>query len=307
MIKLEQIKGIVCPLVTPLQQDGLTVHERGVHQLVERLIGQGVHGVFPGGTTGEIWALDDEQWSRLIRFCVEAARGRVPVYAGVSHPGTGGAVARAIKAEQLGADVIVSLAPYYAPPSQGDIIRHFQALASATALPIIIYQFPGIVKTSITLPTYAELAKIPGVVGVKDSQADVTEFRHMLELLRGQGQDLRLLLGSDILVDCAVLMGAQGVVPSISNVLGHWEVEAYECALAGQWERSRLVLSRVTRMKAMYQITATGSIFDGLIAGLKCALELLGVEAGPPAAPMAPLNTEQRKTMEKLLRENGLV
>jgi len=207
----------------------------------------------------------------------------------------------------LGADVIVSLAPYYAPPSQIDVIRHFQALAAATALPILIYQFPGIVKTSIALPTYAELAKIPGVVGVKDSQADVTEFRHMLKLLRGQGQDFRMFLGSDILADCAVLMGAQGVVPSISNVIGHWLVEAYECAIAGQWERSRTLLSRAMDMKAMYQVTATGSIFDGLIAGLKGALELLGVEAGPPAAPIAPLNAGQRQTIEKLLRDGGVL
>lgn len=307
MVKLEQIKGIVCPIVTPLQHDGVTVHERGVHQLVERLIGQGVHGIFPGGTTGEIWALDDEQWSRLIRFCIEAARGRAPIYAGVSHPSTAGAVARALKAEQLGADVIVSLAPYYVPPSQPGIVRHFQALAAATSLPILIYQFPGIVKTSIALPTYAELAQIPGVIGVKDSQADVTEFRHMLKLLRGNGQDFRMFLGSDILVDCAVLMGAQGVVPSISNVIGHWLVEAYDCAMAGQWERSRLLLERAADMKALYSIApAAGSIFDGFLAGLKGALELLGVEAGPPAAPIAPLNAEQRSKMEKLLRDGGV-
>jgi 4-hydroxy-tetrahydrodipicolinate synthase len=307
LIKLEQIKGVVCPIVTPFQADGATVHERGVHQLVERLIGQGAHGIFPGGTTGEVWALDDEQWSRLIRFCVEAARGRAPVYAGISQPSTAGAVARAKKAEQLGADLVVSLAPYYAPPSQGDIIRHFQAVAAASALPVIVYQFPGIVKASIALPTYAELAQMPNIVGVKDSLADVTEFRHMLNLLRGKGQDFRLFLGSDILADCAVLMGAQGVVPSISNVIGHWLVEAYDCAVAGQWERSRLLLSRAVDLKAMYQIAATGSIFDGLIAGLKGALELLGVEAGPPAPPLARLNAEQMRTLEGLLRTSGVL
>jgi len=307
LIERTKLRGIVTPMITPLRQDGLTVHERGTYQLVERLIGQGVHGIFPGGSTGEIWALDEEQWERLVRFTVQAARGRVPVYAGVSHASTAGAVARAKKAERLGADVVVSLAPYYAPPSQVDIVRHFQALASATSLPVILYQYPGIVKSSITLRTYAELARIPGVIGVKDSLCDVTEFRHMLNLLRGNGQDLRMFLGSDILVDCAVLMGAQGVVPSIGNVLGQWLVEAYESAVAGQWEHCRSILSRVTDMKAMYQVMSTDSIFDGLIAGLKGALELLGVEAGPPAAPLAPLDVEQRKAMEHLLRNGGVL
>ena len=103
--------------------------------------------------------------SRLVRFAKEALAGRVPLYAGVSHHSTAGAVARARLAEHLGADVVVSLAPYYIPPGQADIVRHFQALAQATSLPIIIYQYPGIVKTSIALATYVELAKIPGVVG----------------------------------------------------------------------------------------------------------------------------------------------
>ena len=150
-----------------------------MHQLVERLVNDGVHGVFVAGTTGEVWALDDDAVVAPGALRREALHGRVPLYAGVSHPSTAGAVARARLAEELGADVVVSLAPYYIPPGQADIVRHFQALANATALPIIVYQYPGIVKTSISLDTYVELAKIPGVVGVKDSLADVTEFHHM--------------------------------------------------------------------------------------------------------------------------------
>lgn len=172
------IGGIVPPLVTPLQDDGKTVSERGVHQLIERLIGQGVHGVFVGGTTGEVWALDDEQWSRLVRFAVAVCQGRVPLYVGVSHVSTAGAVARARRAEELGADLIVSLAPYYVPASHTDIVRHFRALSNATGLPIVVYQYPGIVKTTIALGTFTELAGIPRVVALKDSLCDVTEFGH---------------------------------------------------------------------------------------------------------------------------------
>jgi 4-hydroxy-tetrahydrodipicolinate synthase len=294
-------------MITPLRQDGQTVHEAGVHQLVERLVQQRVHGIFVGGTTGEVWALDDEQWNRLVRFTVEACQGRVPIYAGVSHPCTAGAVARTRRAEQLGADVVVSLPPYYVPASQADIVRHFQALAAASSLPAMIYQFPAIAKTSVALTTYAELAAFPGVVGVKDSLCDVTEFRHMINLLRGQGQDFRLFLGSDVLVDVAVSLGAQGVVPSISNVIASPLVEAYEAAAIGEWERSRTALTRVCDLKAIYSVALTESFFDGFIAGLKCALELLGVEAGPPAAPIPACNAEQRRTMESLLRKGGVL
>src|SRR5512143_280848 len=98
-------------MITPLRADGVTVHEKGVHQQVERLVSQGVHGVFVGGTTGEVWALDDVQWAHLVTFAKEAVRGRVPLYVGISHASTAGAAARARQAEKLGADVVVSLAP----------------------------------------------------------------------------------------------------------------------------------------------------------------------------------------------------
>ncbi len=291
MIDRSKIRGVVVPMVTPLRADGVTVHEAGVHQLVERLVTQGVHGVFVGGTTGEVWALDDEQWSRLVRFAKEAVDGRVPLYAGVSHPATAGAVARARLAEQLGADVLVSLAPYYIPPGQADIVRHFAALSDASALPIIVYQYPGIVKTSISLATYGELAKIPRVVGVKDSLADVTEFHHMILTLRDNGQDFRLFLGTDVL----------------GNVAASYIVQAYEAALAGDWQRSLAVQAQASALKAVYRAVSGDGPFDGFLAGLKGALTLLGVEAGPPAAPLRPCTAAELEALAEILRGGDLL
>ncbi len=302
-----KIGGVVVPVVTPLRADGVTVHEAGVHQLVERMVTDGVHGVFVAGTTGEAWALDDEQWSCLVRFAKEALRGRIPLYVGVSHPSTAGAVARARRAEQLGADILVSLAPYYIAPGQADIVRHFRALANATALPIIVYQYPGIVKTSIALATYAELAKIPNVVGVKDSQADVTEFHQMVLTLREQGQDFRLFLGTDVLGNVAVLLGAQGLVPSLGNIAGRYLVEAYEAAVAGDWPRSVALNAQASALKAVYRVVAGDGPFDGFLAGLKGALTVLGVEAGPPAAPLRPCTAAEADALADILRRGGLL
>lgn len=294
-------------MVTPFKADGRTVYEAGVHQLVDRLVGQGVHGVFVAGTTGEAWALDDEQFARLVRFAREAVAGRVPLYAGVSCPSTAGAMARARLAEQSGADVAVSLAPYYIPPGQADIVRHFQALAQATALPVIVYQYPGIVKASITLDTYQALAQIDGVAGVKDSLADATEFYHMILALRGNGQNFRLFLGSDVLTATAVQMGAQGTVPSISNIAAPYIVGAYEAALAGRWAEATAVQAKGSAMKSIYRVVRTDAPFDGFLAGLKAALALLGVEAGPPAAPLRPCASSEVTQIERILREGGLL
>lgn len=307
MIERSRLQGVVVPLITPFHDDGSTVNVAGLQQLVDRLIRQGAHGIFVGGTTGEVWALDDVQWERLVASGVEACAGRVPFYAGVSHPSTAGAVARARRAARLGADVAVSLAPYYTPPSQADIIRHFTALAAATDLPILIYQFPGIVKTSITLPTYEVLADIPGIVGVKDSQADVTEFRHMIERLRANGRDFRLFLGTDALTDVAVLLGAQGTVPSIGNIAMPHLATAYAAAVAGDWPRSAAAQLKINRLKAIYKVAATESWGDGFIVGLKAALEILGIPAGPPAAPLRPCNAAEREAIAALLREGGVL
>ena len=307
MIERSQLKGIVVPMATPLKADGVTVNEAGVRQLVDRLVRQGAHGVFVGGTTGEIWALAEAQWERLVAVGVEACAGRVPFYAGVSHPSTAGAVARTKRAARLGADVVVALAPYYIPPSQADIIRHFTALAEASDLPVLIYQFPGIVKVSVTLPTYVALSGIPGIVGVKDSQADVTEFRHMIEALRRDGRDFRMFLGTDALTDVAVLLGAQGTVPSIGNIATPYLVEAFDAALAGDWPRSAAAQLKIDRLKAIYKVVAADSWSGGFIAGLKCALDLLGVEAGPPAAPLRACNDAERAAIAQILRDGGLL
>lgn len=307
MIARSQLKGVVVPLITPFQADGMTVNTAALQQLVDRLIRQGAHGIFVGGTTGEIWALDEVQWERLVSAGVEACAGRVPFYAGVSHPSTAGAVARTRRAAQLGVDVAVSLAPYYTPPSQIDIIRHFTALAQAGDLPVLIYQFPGIVKTSITLPTYLALADVPGIVGVKDSQADVTEFRHMVEQLRADGRDFRLFLGTDALTDVAVLLGAQGTVPSIGNIAMPHLAAAFAAAEAGDWQAAAVPQLKINKLKAVYKVAATESWGDGFIIGLKAALEILGVPAGPPAAPLAPCNAAQREQIAGLLREGGLL
>jgi 4-hydroxy-tetrahydrodipicolinate synthase len=211
-------------------------------------------------------------------------------------------------AEKLGADVVVSLAPYYIPPGQADIVRHFQALANATALPIIVYQYPGIVKASISLATYVELAKIPGVVGVKDSLADATEFYHMVLTLRDGGQDFRMFLGTDVLGNVAVLMGAQGLVPSLGNVAAPYIVGAYEAAVAGDWARSVALTAQASAMKAIYRVVAGGDgPFDSFLPGLKGALNALGVEVGPPAAPLRACTAAEAATLANILRRGGLL
>lgn len=301
-----ELFGIVPPLVTPFAPDGHTVSERGVHALVDYVIGQGVHGLFVAGTTGEVAALDDNQWQRLVRYAVEACRGRVPVLAGTIAPATAQAAARARWAAELGADAVVATIPYYYPPSPREIVAHYRAIVQATSLPVVLYNIPQLTKVSMNTELYQQLADLPRVVGLKDSSGNITEFRKAALALRANGRDFRLLLGSDHLTDVAVLIGGQGTVPSLANLAARDLVAAYQAAVAGDWPTSVYHQQRALPLTAIYDICPDGHQ-TGIIVGLKCALNLLGIEVGPPAAPMQPLDAEQTRRVEEILQASGLL
>jgi 4-hydroxy-tetrahydrodipicolinate synthase len=298
------VRGIIPPIVTPFEPDRTTVHEQGLQQLIERLINQGVHGIFVAGTTGEAWALGDDQWDRLVRISAEVCQNRVPLYAGVSHASTAGACARARRASALGADFVVSLAPYYMAPTQDDVVRHFAALAADSSLPVLIYQFPGISKVSIRVDTFVRLAAIPGIIGVKDTQADIAVFREMRDALRSENRDFRMLLGSDILTDVAVMLGADGSIPALANLAAVDLVEVYSAACAGDYARAAEAQLRADRYRKIFFVLPEGGV-GGAVTGIKCALTLLGVEAGLPAEPLPILNARQVAQVESLLDAAG--
>ncbi len=306
MIDRGRLRGIVVPMVTPLESDGATVNERGVHQLVRWLIAQGVHGIFVAGTTGEGAALDDAQWKKLVRSAAEAVAGRVPLLAGVLAPTTALAAARARWAADLGADVVVAAAPYYYAYSPRELVAHFQAVARATALPVLLYNIPQTTRNPLTVDVCRELAESPQVVGVKDSSGDVTEFRRWVQVLRFGQRDFRLLLGTDHLTDVAVLLGAQGTVPSLGNIAGRDLVAAYEAAVAGDWAASASHQARALALARVYLVRRDHPQL-GVIAGLKCALTLMGLEVGPPAPPALPADIEGRRLVESVLREAGVL
>jgi 4-hydroxy-tetrahydrodipicolinate synthase len=135
----------------------------------------------------------------------------------------------------------------------------------------------------------------------------VTEFRRMVEVLRGGGQDVRLFLGSDTLTDVAVMLGGQGTVPTLANIAAPWLVEAYEAAVAGDWQRSTAAQAKANALKRIYTPGSKESFFRGVFAGTKCALTLLGFDVGPTAPPMSPCNQEETRAIEAILREEGLL
>ena len=154
--------GAFTALVTPLQ-DG-EVFERGLRDLVEFQIGEGIDGLVPCGTTGEAATLTAAEQATVIRVVAEQAAGRVPVIAGASANCTATAVASSRAAAEAGADALLHVTPYYNKPSQDGLVAHFTAVAGATELPVVLYNVPGRTSCDMLPDTVARLAAVPNVV-----------------------------------------------------------------------------------------------------------------------------------------------
>ena len=304
MLDPQRLRGIVVPMATPLEQDGRRVNASGVQQLVEHVVAGGVHAVFVAGTTGEGPALEPQEWARLVRAAVEASRGRVPVLAGVLAPATAPAVALARTAADLGVAAVVATAPYYYAYSDGEIRSHLRAVADAAGVPVLLYNIPQNTRNAVSMRVCEQLAGSPAFIGLKDSSGDLGSFRAWAPALRRRDPNFRLLLGTDHLVDVAVLLGADGVVPSLANVVPRLLVEAFEAASAGDRAGCVSKIDRIRQLMDLYEVRAPQQA--GIVVGIKCALEVLGLPAGPPAAPGLPPEDGERRTVAELLRRTGV-
>ena len=185
-------KGSLVALITPFQ-DG-AVDETAFQEHVAWQIGQGTHGLVPIGTTGECPALEEEEQERLIKLCVEVAKGRAPVIPGTGFNSTAHTIAATRVAKEAGADAALIVCPYYNKPTQEGLYQHFRAVHDAVDLPIIIYNIPGRSAVDMTNATMARLAQLPNIVGVKDATNDLARpLRMRVEI----GPEFCLLSGED--------------------------------------------------------------------------------------------------------------
>ena len=207
------LKGSLVALITPFK-DG-KVDERAFQAFVDWQIEQGTHGLVVCGTTGESPTLSHEEHRRVVELCIEAARRRVPVIAGTGSNSTEEAISLTRHAKQAGADAALVVTPYYNKPSQEGMYQHFRTLAETVDLPLIIYNIPGRCVVDMTVETMARLAKLPNVIGVKDSTQDLARpTRTRLAC----GSDFTLLSGEDGTAIGFLAQGGVGCISVTANV-----------------------------------------------------------------------------------------
>ncbi len=292
-------RGAYTALITPMR-DGL-VDEAALAALVERQIAGGVHGLVPCGTTGEASTLSHDEHLRVVAITVERARGRVPVLAGAGANDTHKAIELALACKRLGAAGTLQVTPYYNKPTQAGLVAHFSAIAERSGLPVVVYNVPGRTGCDLLPETVAELARHPGIVGIKEATGDMNRAARLRELL-AERRDFDLLSGDDFTVFPFLALGGHGVISVTSNIAPEWVAHLCDAAAAGQWDHARALHDRHYPL-ARALFTVSNPIPVKAAAAL---LGLCGPELRLPLTPLAP-DSREGKSLADTLRTLGLL
>jgi 4-hydroxy-tetrahydrodipicolinate synthase len=286
----DRFSGVVPAMATPFRDD-YRLDEARVRELIEWYLDCGVHGISVAGSQGEFFALDDEERLALVRIAVETVRGRVPLYAGTGGVTTRDAIRFTRAAEEMGADVALVITPYFAQPSQDELVTHYQAVARSTRLPVMLYNNPPRTSVNVLPGTLARCMEVPNVVGIKDSSGDLTQS---IEYLLQAPRPALLFSGRDTVALAMMMHGAQGTISPAANVFPRLMVRLYDAFRAGDFAGARRISDIFAPLRAAW---ALGS-FPVVI---KEAMALAGHAAGPARPPIQPLPAAKRASLQQVV------
>jgi len=297
------LRGIIPPMVTPLaDRDSLDV--AGLERLIEHILAGGVHGLFILGTTGEAPSLSYRLRFELIeRVCAQVNR-RVPVLVGITDTSFVESVNIARKATDTGAQAVVLAPPYYFPAGQAELLEYLKHLAPELPLPLFLYNIPTVPRPVFEPATVRAAADMPGIVGLKDSSADMIYF-HQLQLILSDRADFSLLMGPEELLAEAILLGAHGGVCGGANLVPRLYVDLYNAAYAGELQRVRSLHKRVMQISST--IYTVGGYESSFLKGLKCALSCIGICSDFLAEPFHRFGSSERDIVRRHLEELGIM
>jgi 4-hydroxy-tetrahydrodipicolinate synthase len=285
-------RGVFTALVTPMTPDEeLDLGALAAH--VDRQVAGGVHGLVALGSTGEYYALSPAEREAVVRTVVGTARGRVPVLVGPNAGATREAVAYARQAEQAGAAGLLVSAPYYSLPSPGELVEHVRAVAGATALPVMLYNYPGRTGVDMTPDVVERLAEIPTVRSIKESTGDITRVS---AILRRCGGRLAVFCGCDTEALENFVLGATGWVTGVANFAATPAVELFRRAVdRGDFLAAREAHGRLLPLLAYLENSGTYT------QSVKAACALAGHPVGPPRRPLRALAENDVRALREVL------
>ncbi|MBX3504311.1 MAG: 4-hydroxy-tetrahydrodipicolinate synthase [Parvibaculum sp.] len=288
-------KGSFVALITPFRNG--KVDEAAFVKLVEWQIEQGTHGLVPCGTTGESPTLSHDEHKRVVKLCIEAARGRVPVIAGAGSNNTVEAIELTAFAKDVGADAVLSVTGYYNKPSQEGIYQHFKAVNDAVDIPIILYNIPGRTIVDISLETMTRLFELKNVVGVKDATANIARVSLQRQAM---GPEFCQLSGEDGTALAFNAHGGVGCISVTANIAPKLCAEFQEATLAGDYAKALQIQDRLMPLH--------NSLFiDPNPAPVKYGASLLGLCENEIRLPLVTASAPVQDKVRDAMRSAGLL
>lgn len=293
-------KGILPAMITPMTKD-YKVNIPALRKLIDYMIDGGVHGIFAIGTTGEFYALTNDEYREVLEVTVDHVAGRVPVYAGCNSIGTRQSIELTkIASEVGGIDAISVLTPYFIGLTQNEIYDHFRTIAENTDMNIILYDNAPKTHLTIKPATVAKLADIPNIVGMKDSTGDLTNTADIIGRTTRAGKDFHVMMGRDSLIHAALCYGATGAVAAAANVAPKLCADIYNKYMAGDIKGSLEDQYNLVPLRVAFGLGSFPTV-------IKEALEMVGIEAGPCAMPTGVMTDEEKAELKKILTGMGLI
>ena len=294
-MKKVEIKGIIPPIVTPMNEDE-SVNEKELRNQVNRQIKGGIHGLFPFGTNGEGYILNEKEKEEVLSIVIDETKGRVPVYAGTGCISTKDTIRQSQMAASLGADVLSIITPSFAAASQNELYDHYKAVAEAVDMPIVLYNIPARTGNALAPATVAKLSKIPNIVGAKDSSGNFDNMLQYIEQTR-DSKDFAVLSGNDSLILWNLLAGGTGGIAGCANVFPEVMASIYNYFAAGDLENARKAQDSIRSFRGCFKYGNPNTI-------VKTAVNLLGYPVGKCRAPFNQVPEEGIEALKKVLAEN---
>ncbi len=292
---MAQLKGIVVPIITPMNEDE-TINEQELRSQVNRMIENGIHGIFPFGTNGEGYILDEKEKEQVLSIVIDEVKGRVPVYAGTGCISTRDTIRQSLMGKSLGADVLSIITPSFAAASQNELYEHYKTVAAAVDMPIVLYNIPARTGNALAPATVARLSKIDNIVGAKDSSGNFDNMLQYIEQTRDR-KDFSILSGNDSLILWNLLAGGTGGIAGCANVYPKNMASIYDRFAAGDLDGARKAQDAIRSFRNCFKFGNPNTI-------VKTAVALLGYPVGKCRAPFNQVSAEGVEAIRKVLEEN---
>ena len=275
------LNGIITAMVTPFESSG-NIDIKATEILIEKLIANGVQGIFVLGTNGEFHVIENDMKIKFAKKVVEIVAKRVPVYAGAGGNSTDEVIKLGKQMIAVGVDALSVITPYFVSLKENELYNHYKMIAENLAIPIVLYNIPKNTGINLSFELVSKLSKISNIIGIKDSSGDINNIAGYID--NTSRDEFSVLSGSDSLILKALKIGATGAISATSNLLTTNNVEIYKQFIAGNLDKAEQWQQSLEEFRRILKYASIPSV-------LKQSLSLSGIEVGVPRLPVLPVTS----------------